>query len=341
MLCSWVEFAFTIMMKREVDILMNAFCIFDDFLPEYLNQLKKVGIITTSVEKGNSRPTDEEMKAIIEEYPIVIIGTSQKIQEWMWENVNTSRIVATASVGVDHIKVPKDKESLLTILNAPTANANSVAEYSVGAMLLARKRFLEGSVLYSEGKNNKCLIRRPENIQGSIIGLVGAGRISARIMELLQPFGVQFLCYTKNPGHHRDLTDRFRVDFVQLEELSANADIISVNVPSDSTTDNLINETIIGKMKNTAIYISVSRASVTDNIALFEKAKREDGFYVVLDLDPYSDYASMVNGRNVIITPHIAGGTIEARKRMFEEITNRIIQYTTVGINQSVVQTGL
>lgn len=306
---------------------MKAFCIFDDFPQQCLEKLQSVGIEITCVEKGKPRPTDEEMKELFELYPIVIIGTSQKIHEWMWENINRPRIVATASVGVDHIKVPKDKEALLTVLNTPTANAQSVAEYSVGAMLLARKRFMEGSELYSDGLNNKYLIRKPEDIQGSTIGFVGAGRISTRIMELLQPYGVTLLCYTKNPGHHKDLSERFGIKFVHLDELAAKSDIISVNVPNDITTENIISEKIIETMKNDAIYISVSRDSVTDNKALFAKAKREPNFYVVLDLDLCSDYTSEVNGRNIIITPHIAGGTIATRKRMFEEISNSIIQY--------------
>ena len=287
--------------------------------------MEAAGIAVTTIEKGQARPTEDEMKVIFENNEIVIIGTSQKIQPWMWARITTPRIVATASVGIDHIRVPEEKRALLTILNTPIANAQSVAEYTVGAMMLAKKRFFEGNALYTEGKNNKNLIQKPEDIHDAVVGLVGAGHISTRIIELLQPFGVRFLCYTKHPEHHLLLRNRFGVKFVSLEALVENADIISVNVPNDKSTEGLISARIIERMKDTCVFISVSRASVSDNEALFVRAEKAPNFYVILDLDVFPDYVGRNNGRNILITPHIAGGTIETRKRMFREVTDSLV----------------
>lgn len=303
---------------------MKAFCIFDDFSASCIQQLTESGIEVTVLEKGKARPTDEEMHLIFQEYDIVIIGTSQKIHQWMWKNVTAPRIVATASVGIDHIAVPMEKRDLLTILNTPNANAQSVAEFTVGAMLMARKRYNEGNSLYQAGKNNKALGRKPEDICGAVVGLVGAGHISRKIIELLSAFGVRFLCYTKNPEKHEDLTERFDVKFVDLHELAEQSDIISVNVPNDASTANMIDRDTIAKMKNECIFISVSRASVVDVEALIMKAEKHSDFYVTLDLDIIPDLVGKSNGRNIVFTPHIAGGTIEARKRMFKEITESI-----------------
>lgn len=305
---------------------MNAFCIFDDFPSDCVRRLEETGINVTMVEKGQARPTDLEMMSIFEKYEVVIIGTSQKIYEWMWKNVTHRRIVATASVGTDHITVPKDKEDLLTILNAPLANSQSVGEYTVGAMLMTRKRFWEGNALYAEGRNNKNLLQKPEDIHGTTVGLIGAGCISTKIMELLKPFGVRFLCYTKNPNHHVNLTETFGTEFVDLETLAEKSDIISVNVPYDTSTENLINASLIAKMKKTCIFISIARAQVLDVPALIERAEKEPNFYVVLDLDVISECVGKNNGRNIVLTPHIAGGTIETRKRMFSEVTERLIK---------------
>lgn len=304
---------------------MKAYCIFDDFPTDCIKQLELSGIATTVLEKGCARPDDVEMKLIFEEYDIVIIGTSQKIGESMWENISAPRTVATASVGVDHIKVPSEKTHLLTVLNAPTANAQSVAEYTICAMLMARKRFLEGNALYAMGKNNKSLIRKPEDISGTTVGLIGAGHISTKIMELLMPFGVKFLCYTKNPAQHMDLTERFGTKFVCLKQLVTQSDVISVNVPSDSSTENLIDAAMVKEMKDDCIFISISRANVVDNQALVAKAEKNSNFYIVLDLDVLPEYVGKNNGRNIVITPHIAGGTIESRKRMFAEVTSGLI----------------
>lgn len=303
---------------------MRAFCIFDDFPVSCVRQLTESGIDVTVLEKGKARPTDEEMHLIFQEYDIVIIGTSQKIHEWMWENITTPRIVATASVGIDHIKVPTEKSGLFTILNTPNANAQSVAEFTVGAMLMVRKRYVEGNALYQVGKNNKDLVRRPEDVWGSIVGLIGAGHISKKIIELLSTFGVRFLCHTKNPEKHSDLTNRFGVEFVDLDTLAEQSDIISVNVPNDVSTANMINRDIVAKMKDNCIFISVSRANVVETVALIMKAEKHPDFYAILDMDVIPDFVGKSNGRNVIITPHIAGGTIATRMRMFTEVTQRL-----------------
>lgn len=304
---------------------MRAYCIFDDFPVSCVDELEQLGISVTVLEKGHARPTDEEMGRIFENYNIVIIGTSQKISTWMWEKVFEHRIVATTSVGIDHIKAPEEKRKLLTILNTPRANAQSVAEYTVGAMLMARKRFSEGDTLYSVGLSNKNLIRKPEDIQGSVVGLVGTGRISTKIMELLCPFGVNFLCFTRNPERHANLSERFGAKFVSLETLTRESDIISVNIPSDNTTKNLIHSGLIVGMKEGCIFVSVSRKDVVDINALIEKAEQNPNFYAVLDLDILPEIIGKNNGRNIIITPHIAGGTIETRKRMFTEVTKRLV----------------
>ena len=265
------------------------------------------------------------MKLILEQYEIVIIGTSQKISEDMFENISYPRIIGTASVGVDHIRIPDDKVKLVTVLNTPAANAPSVAEYIVGALLMTHHRIMEGNELYAEGKDNKKLVRKPEDIHAITVGFVGAGRISTRTMQLLQPFGVKYVCYTDDAPFRLHLADEYGVRFVSLNELAKTADVISVNVPSTNSTKGLIDAEFIDTMKDNATLISISREQVIDIPALLKKAENNPNFYAVLDMDVIPEYAGKNNRRNVVITPHIAGGTIENRKRMFLEVAERII----------------
>ena len=93
------------------------------------------------------------MKEILGEYDCVIIGTSQKIGEDDFDAVNSPRIIATASAGTDHIKVPEAKKDLITVINTPGANAVAVAEYTLGCALSCVKRLDEGSRLVINGKH--------------------------------------------------------------------------------------------------------------------------------------------------------------------------------------------
>ena len=305
---------------------MRAYCIFDDFSMDALNILQDSGVKVTVHPLGVPRPNGKQMKSILEQHDCVIIGTSQKITEEMFENIFTPKIIATASVGIDHIQVPFEKTSLITIFNTPGANAPSVAEYNVGAILMARKRLMEGGFLYAEGFDNKKLVKKPEDVSGIVVGFVGAGRVSTRTMELLQPFGVSFLCHTDDAPQRQYMVERFGVRFVPLLELASKSDVISVNVPSTVATAGLISADVVAAMKDTAVFVSIARERVLDLNALFEKAENNPNFYVILDLDVLPDCVSRSNRRNIIITPHIAGGTIESRKRMFLEAAKQVAE---------------
>ena len=306
---------------------MKVYSIFDDFDDTAIRTIEEAGCQITVHPLGVQRPDSTQMKIILEEYDCVIIGTSQKISEDMFENITEPRIIATASVGLDHINIPEDKRQLVTILNTPKANAQSVAEYTMGCALSCVKRLVEGCELYRQEKNNKCLFRKPEDLAGKTIGVIGAGNISVRIMEYAQFFGMNVLCWTRSPEHHKGLVEK-GIQFVTLAELAETADVISVNLPNNSGTKHLISPDIVQLMKDTAVFISVSRQDTVDVEALIEKSKACPGFYVCLDLDVNKTIVDqMPDLPNVMITPHIAGGTVETRKRMFREVSEQIVSY--------------
>ena len=305
---------------------MRAYSIFDDFPQDAVQTLEAAGVAVTVHPLGVPRPDRDQMKAILETYDCMIIGTSQKITEDMFENISSPRIIASASVGLDHIQIPVEKRNLVTVLNTPKANAQSVAEFTFGCALACVKRLNEGNTLYEAGKNNKALRRKPEDLAGKTIGVVGAGNISVRVMEFARFFGMDVLCWTRNPDAHADLPEK-GVRFTNLETLCHIADVISVNLPNTEGTAGLISADLIAKMKETAVFISVSRRRTVDVEALLHKAAEHPNFYVCLDLDVDPELTASLSPRdNVLVTPHIAGGTVETRKRMFRELANAIVE---------------
>jgi phosphoglycerate dehydrogenase-like enzyme len=308
---------------------MRAYSIFDDFTQDAVEILVGAGVELTVHPVGVPRPDHDQMKAILEEYDCVIIGTSQKITEDMFEHITAPRIIATASVGLDHIRVPEEKKTLVTIINTPKANAQSVAEYTMACALSCVKRLAEGNKLYSEGKNNKALHQKPEDLSGKTIGVIGAGNISTRIMEYATFFGMKVLCWTRNPVGHKDLESK-GVQFVGLEELVKNSDVISVNLPNNAGTKGILSESLVELMKPTAIFISISRLDTIDFKALLQKTKDNPSFYLCLDIDVCESIVQDMRDRgNIMITPHIAGGTVETRRRMFIELAKHISKMNT------------
>ncbi len=305
---------------------MRAYTIFDDFDSCAAAALRNAGIELTVHPQGVPRPSKEQMKEILGEYDCVIIGTSQKIGEDDFDAVNSPRIIATASAGTDHIKVPEAKKDLITVINTPGANAAAVAEYTLGCALSCVKRFDEGNALYRQGVDNKSLFAKPRELSGKVMGIFGAGKVSEAVAEYAAFFGMEVICFTPHPENHPE-TAKYVNEFVSPENLAEKADVISVNLPLNDGTRGIISRELIGRMKNDAVFISVSRAETADIPALFEKAKANRGFYVCLDIDVDKDLAKEVPpGYNISVTPHIAGGTAETRVRMFRQAAESIIE---------------
>ena len=194
----------------------------------------------------------------------------------------------------------------------------------MGCALSCVKRLTEGNKLYREGKNNKALYQKPEDLSGKTIGVIGAGNISTRIMEYAQFFGMKVLCWTRTQERHSELKEK-GVQFASLEDLAATSDVISVNIPNNLETRGIISSLLVEKMKPTAIFISVSRLETIDIESLIQKARKYPSFYLCVDIDINKDVVNRIQDcPNMLITPHIAGGTIETRKRMFREVADRI-----------------
>lgn len=301
---------------------MRVYTIFDDFPDCAIKILNNAGIEVVVHPLGKKRPDLIEMQIILKSYDGVIVGTSQKMPTYMFCGINDTRVIGTASVGIDHINVPEDKCSFIKIVNTPSANAQSVAEYTIGVALTAYKRIFESCFLYSQGKNNKSLRLMPEELCGKTFGVIGAGNISIKIMEYAKLFGLKLLCWTKHPERHKNID---QTCFVSLDKLITSSDIISVNLPNNDGTRGIISRDLIGKMKETAVFISVSRLPTVDVDALIERAKKIKTFYICLDIDVDNRISKQYTQEdNIIITPHIAGGTTATRRRMFLEVAQKM-----------------
>ena len=138
---------------------------------------------------------------------------------------------------------------------------------------------------------------------------------------------MRIYCNTLNPEKHQDLLKE-GVEFVDLDKLLNISDIVTVNIPLNEESKNLISKNKIRLMKKTATFINTSRAEIVDMEELIKYADENDTFNVGLDID-VENYKEMLRTKrnNVIVTPHIAGVTKEAIERMDVELANNIIEY--------------
>ena len=301
---------------------MKAYSVFDDFSSEACSIVRSAGISLTVHPTGMPRPNAALLKELLQEYDCLFIGTGEKIAPDLFESVHSPRIIATASSGTDHIRVPECKQHLIRIINCPGTTALPVAEYTIGCALSCCKRLSEGGACFRSGKTKSSLVEKPVELYGKTIGVIGAGAIGTKIMEYASLLGMRVLYWTAHPEKHLELPHLYS----ELEALCEESDVISVNLPNSPGTEGIISKDLIERMKETCVFISVSRLPTIDFSALIQKAERYPNFYVNLDIDPSESAVSSVRaaGENVIVTPHIAGGTVETRRRMFVEIASAV-----------------
>lgn len=287
--------------------------------------LKEKGI-SVDVWKGEKYPNKEELKQLLSIYDILIVGVEERITKDMIIDIKTPKIIASMSIGLDHIDKECFESKLIDIVNCPNANVTSVAEHILTLMLDASKRIQEANDLVINGKpNRRLLTSKPTDINGKTIGLIGAGKISQRMVDIANLFNMPILCYTEHPENHEDLI-RKGVKFVELDELLQNSDFINVSVPLTNQTNNLISRDKVELLKKNAIFINTSRTGVTDIQALVEFADKNPNFYLGLDID-VGEYTDLLSKRrnNVVVTPHIAGCTDDAIKRQYIECAENIV----------------
>lgn len=298
---------------------MRAYTIFDDFPQQSLAMLQEKGIEVVVHPKGKARPQGDELKQLLYQFDIIFISTAQQMPEEMFADITVPKVVATASSGKDHIHVPADKVALVRIANAPNANRSTVTEHTFALALALRKQLLEARVVASEGKNKRAMQGRLHDLTGSTMGVIGAGGIASRVLEMARCFGMRCLCWTFNPEKHPELVEA-GVEFTDLDTLCSTADVISVNIPSTPESRLLVDKRRVSLMKDDAVFITTSRIDVTDIDALIEKAESNMHFGLGMDVDPQAVMGKWhADNRNIIITPHIGGGTIESRIRLFNE----------------------
>lgn len=276
---------------------------------------------------GTMAPTEEDIINIIKEHDISIIGIKQKITYEMLKDINEDKIICTLSKGTDHIEKEVCNHPFVHIINTEDFNTLSCAEHIYALILSLNKNLLESERLVINKQGfRKNLKNKSRELTGKTLGLIGSGKISRQVIEMAPIFNLKILCNTLYPELDKDLENK-GVQFVELDYLLQNSDIVSINIPLNESTVNIISDNEIKLLKPDSIFINTARAELTDIAALIKHADENPEFSLGLDIDT-DNYIDILGKQrdNVIVTPHTAGVTVESGLRGFTEAAERIVE---------------
>jgi D-3-phosphoglycerate dehydrogenase/microcystin synthetase protein McyI len=232
-------------------------------------------------------------------------------------------VVATSSAGYDHIDVDACSERAIPVVNNSGLNAVSVAEHSIGLIVgLAKKIPLTDHLLRSQGWQMRMTYAREQigfEIDGLTIGIVGVGNVGSRLSHKCRvAFNMTVLAY--DPYVSQERMQEFGATKVdRLDDMLPRVDFLSVHTPHTKETFHIIGASQLAKMKPTAYLINCARGPLVDEAALLNALRRKVIAGAALDVfepEPPVDANPLFQLSNVILTPHLAGVTAEATKRM-------------------------
>lgn len=259
----------------------------------------------------------------------IIIRNRTMIDIEFLRSTSSLRVVGRLGVGLDNIDMPACSSAGVTVIPAKGANAVSVAEYVMAAMLVLNRAVFGMTNSMVAGQWPRQGHALGNELMGSTVGLIGLGSIGREVATRSAAFGMEVLAFDPYLPEH-DASWR-GVRQAVLDELLAEADVVSLHTPLSNKTRNLVDSAALDKMKRTAILINTSRGGIVDEVALADALRNGVIRGAVLDVfesEPLGpEPAARFSGvENLILTPHVAGNTNESVDRVAEMVTTAVLE---------------
>ena len=281
----------------------------------------------------------DEVLQKINQYDGIIIRSRIPLDKNFLENAQNLKFIARVGAGMENIDLETAKNLGISLINSPEGNRDAVAEHVVAMLLILMNRLFIAS---EEVKNG--IWKREENrgdeLLGKTFGIIGYGNMGKATAKRLSGFGVEVIFYDILPN----LEDEFAKQ-VSLEELQERADILSLHIPLDASTEYLVDENFISKMKKNFYLVNTARGKNVKTSALVDALKSGKVKAAALDVLEYEkssfenlDISTSLSARNkedlqfllesnqVIVTPHIAGWTHQSKEKLAQFIVDKIVQ---------------
>lgn len=275
-------------------------------------------------------------------YDAVLSLLTDQIDREVFEAAPTVKIFANYAIGFNNINVTEAKKRNVYVTNTPGGGADRVAEHAWGLILALTCKIVEGDKFVRAGKYQGWdpMIFHGTKLSGKTLGIIGTGRIGADVARrALHGFEMRVVYYdiVRNEKLEKEFGAVLKTT---PNEILREADVVSIHVPLTKETTRLMNRERFAMMKPTAFFVNTSRGGVVDETALVEILKA--GKIAGAGLDVFENEPKLAKGLtklpNVVLTPHIASATKEARLDMARMAAENIIAALTGKVPPNMVQ---
>ena len=296
--------------------------------------------------------TEEEAQA-----EVLSVFVNDKVDGEVFGRLPKLRLIATRSTGFDHIDLVEAQKRGIAVVSVPTYGENTVAEFAFALILALSRKICEAHERVKEEHSFSLEGLAGFDLAGKTLGLIGCGHIGAHMARMGKGFAMEVLVFDARPNDA--LAKEIGFKNATFAEILATSDIISLHVPYLPATHHLVNAEAFKQMKHGAYLINTSRGAVVDTEALIDALKNGTlagaGLDVLEEEGDMQDETFLLHGHpkeeelkivlannylaghpGVIITPHIAFDTQEAKQRILDTTIANVLAYFA-GTPQNVV----
>jgi D-3-phosphoglycerate dehydrogenase len=298
------------------------------------DELKQSGY--AEIKRLNGSLSEDELIKAVKGVHLLGIRSKTQITKNVIGAADKLLAIGAFCIGVNQVDLKAATEKGVAVFNAPYSNTRSVAELIIGLCVMLIRKIADKNAAAHRGEWLKEATGSFE-LRGKTLGIIGYGNIGSQVSNMAEAMGMHVIYFdasTKLPhGNAKQIRE--------LKELLKQSNIVTLHVPSDSTTRNMINADTLKSMQKGSILLNYSRGDVVDLDALNKAIKSGRIAGAAVDVFPEEpekngDKFSTVlqNLPNVILTPHIGGSTEEAQANIGLDVTAKLIKYLELGTSE-------
>jgi len=295
---------------------------FKNYVKEIENPLTENGC-TVVVKFFDVPPPKRELVDFVKQADVYVPGSVEEIDREIIESAPNLCAIMRFGAGYNNVDLSAAREKNIYVTNVPEENADSVAELTIALILTLARRIPYCHQLMIQ---NHWQVVIGEELKGKTLGIVGLGAIGKRVVKKIQGFEMKIVGYDVKWNYN--FAKRWRVEQSSLDNLLRVSDYITIHVPLNKATKNMISHEQFSVMKKQAYLINTSRGGVVDEKALIEALKTGQIAGAALDVfhtEPLKK-SKLQQLNNVILTPHVGGSTREAIKRVIRKTVENILR---------------
>ena len=253
----------------------------------------------------------------LRESTALVVRNQTRVDAALLEVAPALRVIGRLGVGLDNIDLAAARARQITVTAARNANAISVAEYVLGALVHLARNFAGAHASVVAGRWEREAFTGDE-LWGKTLGLIGVGEIGRRVARRARAFGMTVVGYDPLLGPYDYPLAEEGIELLSFDEVLARAQAMSIHVPLIAATRHLFNERTLGLLRPEVVLINTSRGGVIDEAALaraLDAGRLRAAVLDVREVEPPPDDDPLRLHPGVLLTPHVAGLTNESQER--------------------------